>query len=100
MRFFYCKANNGKTAQIEEKQQSLLGGLLNTYRKGGQRKASGGFAGSSNLDAYTQGVKDVYGKGMTETLANVGESQAGAYKNIQEAIQGWHQTAQSFVAGQ
>ena len=86
--------------QIEERQQSLLGSLLNTYKKGGQRKASGGFAGSSNLDAYTEGVKDVYGQGMTETLADVGKSQAGAYKNIQDAIQGWHQQAQAFVAGQ
>ena len=86
--------------EIEEKQQSLLGTLLNTYQKSGQRKASGGFSGSSNLDAYTRGIKDVYGKGMTQTLSDVGESRAGAYKNIQDAIQGWHQTAQQFVSGQ
>ena len=86
--------------QIEERQQSLLGTLLNTYQQGGQRKASGGFSGSSALDAYTRGIKDIYGKGMTETLANVGKSRAGAYENIQNAMQGWHQTAQQFVSGQ
>jgi len=86
--------------QIEEQQQNLLSSLLNTYNKGGQRKSSGGFAGSSNLDAYSKGVKDVYGKGMTESLGKVGEARAGAYKGIQDTMQGWHQTAQAFVAGQ
>jgi len=86
--------------QIEQSQQNLLGSLLNTYRKGGQRAASGGMAGSSNLDAYTKGVRDVYGKGMTETLANVGQQRGEAYKGIQDTISNWHQQAQSFVAGQ
>ena len=86
--------------QIEQAQQSLLGTLLNTYQQGGQRKASGGFSGSSSLDAYNKGIKDVYGKGMTQTLSDVGKSRAGAYEGIQETMQGWHNTAQSFMAGQ
>tara|TARA_R100000458_G_scaffold19724_1_gene17436 strand:+ start:1503 stop:2048 length:546 start_codon:yes stop_codon:yes gene_type:complete len=86
--------------QIEQSQQNLLGSLLNTYRKGGQRAASGGMAGSSNLDAYTKGVRDVYGKGMTETLANIGQQRAEAYKGIQDTISNWHQQSQAFVAGQ
>tara|TARA_R110002020_G_scaffold205447_2_gene410043 strand:+ start:89 stop:619 length:531 start_codon:yes stop_codon:yes gene_type:complete len=86
--------------QLQQQQQNLLGSLLNTYNKGGQRKSSGGFAGSSNLDAYSKGVKDVYGKGMTESLGKVGDARASAYKGIQDTMQGWHQQAQAFVAGQ
>ena len=86
--------------ELEQKQQSLLGTLLNTYQQGGQRKASGGFSGSSALDAYNKGIRDVYGKGMTQSLADVGKKRAGAYKNIQNVIEGWHDTSQAFMAGQ
>ena len=79
--------------QIEAVGQSLLGDLQKTmYGKEG-RAAAGGFAGSSQQQKFTQGAKDVYGKGMSDVLAKTGQQQVQGLQNVQDIMNQWRDTA-------
>ena len=79
--------------QVQAGGQSLLGDLQKTmYGKEG-RAAAGGFAGSSQQQRFTQGAKDVYGKGMSEVLAQTGQQQMHGLQNVQDIINQWRDTA-------
>ena len=79
--------------QVRAGGQSLLGNLQQTA--GGQKgmQAAGGFAGSGQQQRFTQGAKDVYGKGMSDILAQTGQQQLGGLQNVQDIINQWRDTA-------
>ena len=87
----------GKTYSpfMDMAQGPLITDLL--AKTGGKqaRAAAGGIAGSGGYQQYQKGVKDVYGKGMTETLGGIGEQQAKQQASIMDLIDSWRQTATS-----
>ena len=85
--------------QIQQQQQSMLKGLLESYGGQSASQASGGFAGSAQEQAYGCGVRDVYGKGMTGTIADVAKQRGAAFSNVQDLVGNWQQQAQQFKAG-
>lgn len=78
---------------IEATGASLLGGL--TKEMGGQagRQAAGGFAGSGQQSQYTQQARDVYGKGMTDILAQSSQQRGQSLSSIQDLINQWRTSA-------
>ena len=79
--------------QVQAGGQSLLGDLQKTmYGKEG-KAAAGGFAGSSQQQKFMQGAKDVYGKGMSDVLAQTGQQQMHGLQNVQDIINQWRDTA-------
>jgi len=79
--------------QVRAGGQSLLADLQkSTYGKVG-KQAAGGFAGSGQQKMYSQGVKDVYGKGMSDVLAQTGQQQLSGLQNVQDIISQWRDTA-------
>ena len=72
---------------------SLLGGLQSAM--GGQKgqQAYGGFAGSGQATQFGQQAKDVYGKGMSDVLAQTGQQQMKGLTGIQDVINQWKETA-------
>ena len=56
-------------------------------------QASGGFAGSGQQQQFTSGIKDVYGKGMTDVLAQTGQQRAQSLKSVQDMINQWQSQA-------
>ena len=66
---------------------------------GGQqaKKAYGGFAGSGGAQMQQQQAKDVYGQGMQNTLTQAIGGKTQSLQTIQDIINQWQQTAQSFV---
>ena len=83
--------------QIEAQGQGLLGDLLKSTSGQKMRQAGGGFAGSGQMQQFMGGAKDVYGKGMSGVLTNVGAQKAQGIKSISDIIQGWQDTAQSLA---
>ena len=81
--------------QIEAKGQGLLGELLKTTSGEKMKKAGGGFAGSGQMQQFVGGAKDVYGKGMSGVLSNIGAQKTQGIKTISDIIQSWQETAQS-----
>ena len=85
----------GKTysPQIRAGGQSLLGGLTSTV--GGQKgqQAYGGFAGSGQATQFGQQARDVYGKGMSDVLAQTGQQQMKGLTGIQDIMNQWRETA-------
>ena len=81
------------TPQIESTGANLLSQLQTTM--GGQkaRQAGGGFAGSSQQKQFMQGAKDVYGKGMTDVLSQVGQQKTAGLQGVQDIINQWRDTA-------
>lgn len=77
---------------IESSGQSFLKELMSADRKGGAR-AAGGFAESGQLSSFQQNIKDVYGRQMTDVLADIGASKAQAAKSIQDTIDSYRETA-------
>ena len=79
--------------QIEAGGSSLLGKLQSAM--GGQQgqKAYGGFAGSGQATQFGQQAKDVYGKGMSDVLAQTGQQQMKGLTGIQDVINQWKETA-------
>jgi len=79
--------------QVQAGGQSLLTDLQKTmYGKEG-RTAAGGFAGSAQQRRFTQGAKDVYGKGMSDVLAQTGQQQVQGLQNVQDIMNQWRDTA-------
>ena len=91
----------GKTYSplIQAKQAPLLQGLTSGIGGLKGRQAMGGFAGSGQAKDYQSGVKDVYGKGMTDVLSEVGSSIGSSEQNIVDLINSWKQTAQGIRYG-
>ena len=82
---------------FQQKQQSALPQLLSQL--GGQqtRKAYGGFAGSGGANIAQQQARDVYGQGMQEAFTQAMSGKTQSLSTIQDIINQWQQTAQSFV---
>ena len=91
----------GKTYSplMQAKQQPLLQDLISNV--GGQKgkQAFGGFAGSGQATDYLTQAKDVYGKGMTDVLTDVGTAVSSSEQNIIDLINSWKDTALSMRYG-
>jgi hypothetical protein len=94
------EALSGRTYSplIQSKGQGFLNEMLGAYRKGGAR-AAGGFAGSGQQQRFTQNIKDVYGKQMSDVLSAVGTSKAKAATSIQDTIDSYKDMALSMRYG-
>ena len=73
--------------------ESLLGKLSQDVGGAKGAQAFGGFAGSGQQGRYVQGAKDVYGKGMSDTLMQVGQQRSQALGSLQDVVNQWRQTA-------
>jgi len=82
---------------FEQKQSSLMPQLM--QQLGGQqaKKAYGGFAGSGGAAMQQQQAKDVYGQGMGDVLSQAMGAKTQSLGTIQDIINQWQQTAQSFT---
>ena len=82
---------------FQQKQSSLMPQLM--QQLGGQqaRKAYGGFAGSGGAQMQQQQAKDVYGQGMGDVLGQAMTAKTQSLGTIQDIINQWQQTAQSFT---
>ena len=82
---------------FQQKQSSMLPQLM--AKLGGQqaRKAHGGFAGTGGSQMAEQQVRDVYGKGMGDVLTQAMGAKTQSLGTIQDIINQWQQTAQSFT---
>ena len=85
--------------QIEATGSSLLSSMLTSA--GGQKgtQAAGGFAGSGQQQQFTGGIKDVYGKGMTDVLSQTGQQRAQSLKSVQDMINQWQSQASQIRYG-
>ena len=79
--------------QIQASGASLSGDLASML--GGQKgqQAFGGFAGSGQAQRFGQQARDVYGKGMSEVLAQTGQQQLKGLTGVQDIISKWQETA-------
>ena len=79
--------------QIQARGASLSGDLASTL--GGQKgqQAFGGFAGSGQQQRFSQQARDVYGKGMSEVLAQTGQQQMKGLTGVQDMISKWQESA-------
>tara|TARA_Y100001963_G_C6600682_1_gene362356 strand:+ start:234 stop:707 length:474 start_codon:yes stop_codon:yes gene_type:complete len=79
--------------QVQARGSSLAGQLASTI--GGQKgqQAFGGFAGSGQAQKFGAQARDVYGKGMSEVLAQTGQQQMKGLTGIQDMINQWRDTA-------
>ena len=80
--------------QVQAKGQSMLSDLQ--LGLGGEKAklAAGGFSGSGGFKKQQEGVKDVYGKSMTDTLSSVRQQQSKGINLISDLISQWHSSAQ------
>ena len=83
--------------QIQAKGQSFLPDLYKNLGGQAATKAAGGFAGSGGFGQQQAGVRDVYGKGMTDTLSSVRQQQSQGIGNISDLISQWHEMAQNIA---
>ena len=85
--------------QVEATGQTLLSQMMTAG--GGQKgfQAAGGFAGSGQQQQYAGGIKDVYGKGMTDVLTSTGQQRAQSLKGIQDMINQWQSQASQIKYG-
>ena len=80
--------------QIQAQGQSMLPKLYQSLGGQAAQQAKGGFAGSSAFGKQQAGARDVYGKSMTDVLANVRGQQSQGMGMISDLINQWNQTAQ------
>ena len=87
----------GYSSLFQQKQSQMIPQLM--QQLGGQqaKKAFGGFAGSGGAGMQQQQAKDVYGKGMQDTLTQAVGGRGQSLQTIQDIINQWQTTAQSFV---
>ena len=83
--------------QIQAQGQSFLPDLYKNLGGQAATKAAGGFAGSGGFGQQQAGVRDVYGKGMTDTLSSVRQQQSQGIGNISDLISQWHEMAQNIA---
>ena len=82
--------------QIQAQGQSFLPDLYKNLGGQAATKGAGGFAGSGGFGQLQAGVRDVYGKGMTDVLSNVSQQQSQGMGLISDLINQWHQSALYF----
>jgi len=82
---------------FQQKQSSMMPQLM--QQLGGQqaKKAYGGFAGSGGAAMQQQQAKDVYGQGMGDVLTQAMGAKSQSLQTIQDIINQWQATAQSFT---
>jgi hypothetical protein len=80
--------------QISSQGQSMLPDLYKNL--GGQvaSQAAGGLAGSGSFQQQQTGVRDVYGKEMSNIISNVGQQHSRGVSLISDLIGGWKEAAQ------
>ncbi len=82
---------------FQQKQSSMIPGLMSQLGGQQMKKAYGGFAGSGGA-RYAEGVaRDVYGRGMQDTLTQAMGAKTQSLQTLQDIINQWHETAQSFL---
>ena len=82
---------------FQQKQGSMTGGLMQQLQGKPMRQAHGGFAGSGGAKYAQQQARDVYGQGMQDTMTQAMGAKTQSLGTIQDIINQWQQTAQSFV---
>ena len=80
---------------MQTEGSNLLTGLQGALGGADVSRAYGGFAGSSGAKRKEKEVRDVYGKGMGETYANIRQMQGEGMSAIQSNVDRWHEAAQS-----
>ena len=71
---------------VESTGQNLLGNMLESMSGKQSRQAAGGFAGSGQQQQFVSGIKDVYGKGMADILAQTGQQRTKALSTVKDLI--------------
>lgn len=79
--------------QIQSTGQDLISQMIQGAQGQLGTQAAGGFAGSGQQTRFTGGVKDVYGKGMTDVLASTGKQRAQSMQAVQDMINQWQSQA-------
>lgn len=82
---------------FQQKQGAMMTDLMTTLGGGETKKAYGGFAGSGGAQFAQQKARDVYGKGMQDVLTQATGAKSHSLATIQNIIDQWRSTAQSFV---
>ena len=82
---------------FQQKQSSMVPKLM--QQLGGQqaKKAFGGFAGTGGAAMQQQQAKDVYGQGMGDVLSQAMGAKSQSLQTLQDIINQWQATAQSFT---
>ena len=89
----YGDVTEDDTKHAEGKFDQMLGKLQETIGGGKGIQAAGGFAGSGQQQQYVQSAKDVYGKGMSDVLAQTGQQRLAGLQNVQNIMNQWRDTA-------
>ena len=74
-------------------QQPLLSDLISKTGGKQAKAAAGGFAGTGAYGKFTGQAKDVYGKGMSDTLGSIAQSRGQQQGAIMDLINQWRETA-------
>jgi hypothetical protein len=82
---------------FQQKQSSLIPQLMSQLGGREARMAYGNFAGSGGAQMQQQQARDVYGKGMQDVLTQSMGAKTQSLGTIQDIINQWQATAQSFV---
>ena len=79
-------------------QQGFLTDYLQQFNKSvGQ--AQGGFAGTSNVGTAVGGLRDVYGKNVSELLGKTTQMAQQSQESILKKIQGWKDVGKQLTIG-
>ena len=70
---------------------TMLSELTKTGGGKAASQAAGGFAGTGGYDKYTKGIKDVYGKGMTDILQERGRGISSGVSSMSDLVASWQQ---------
>ena len=79
--------------QVQATGQTLVDKMLQSGQGQMGRQAAGGFAGSGQQQQFASGIKDVYGKGMTDVLTKTGQQRTQSLSSIQDLINQWRSQA-------
>ena len=82
---------------FQQKQASLIPQLIAAQSGQQAKRAFGNFAGSGGAQFQQQQAKDVYGRGMGDVLTQAVGSRTQSLGTIQDIINQWQATAQSFT---
>ena len=79
-------------------QQGFLTDYLQQFNKS-IGKAQGGFAGTSNVGTAVGGLRDVYGKNVSELLGKTTQMAQQSQESILKKIQGWKDIGKQITIG-
>ena len=79
--------------QVEATGGNLISKMITNVQGQPGTQAYGGFAGSGQQKRFLDESKDVYGKGMSEVLAQTGQQQMKGLTGVQDIISKWQETA-------